>query len=302
MLLVALLAVSVVQAQTATPTACSDRPAVAAGESRHTLVSHNQRREYLRYVPQSYDPTQPTPLVIVLHGIISDGEQIRDFTGWNDYADEHNLIVVYPESVFALDLFVFFPQPEDTQDAVDDVRFVDNLLTPLRHDLCIDNQRIYVSGFSAGGAMALLLACRLPEDIAAIGVMAASYIAPLDDPTWCAPDVPVPLIAFQGRADPIVPYDGGEAFGYTLIGFETWTAGWAARNGCAAAPETLDTVEAVEGRRYTDCAADVVTYSIDDAGHAWAGGEPPPGTRRVTALNATELMWAFFSEHPKVAS
>jgi polyhydroxybutyrate depolymerase len=284
------------QAQTSTPIVC-DRPTVEGGESRHSLVSRNQAREYLRYVPESYDPTQPTALIIVLHGIISDAEQIRDFTHWNDYADEHNFIVVYPESIYPADFFVFFPLSEDTQDPVDDVAFIRDLLIPLRHDLCIDTQRIYVSGFSAGGAMALLLACRLPETIAAVGVMSAPYIEEFDDPTWCAPDVPVPTIAFQGIDDDVVAYEGGEALGYTLLSFETWTAHWATRNGCDATSEVLETVETVHGAQYVDCDADFITYTIDGGGHAWAGGEPPAGVEAITDISASEFMWEFFEQH-----
>jgi poly(3-hydroxybutyrate) depolymerase len=33
-----------------------------------TIVSSGQRREYLLYVPRSYDRAKPTPLVISMHG------------------------------------------------------------------------------------------------------------------------------------------------------------------------------------------------------------------------------------------
>jgi polyhydroxybutyrate depolymerase len=286
-------------AQTPTPTEC-DRPAVEAGESEHSLVSRNQERSYTRYVPESYDPTQPTALVIALHGMFGSSEQMRDFTSWNDTADDHNFIVVYPQALYQPDLFVFFPLRENDENAVDDVQFIRDLLIPLRHDFCIDSQRIYVNGFSAGGAMSLLLACRIPEVIAAIGVMAPPYFEDFDDPTWCAPDVPsVPTIALQGMADTVVTYEGSRSFGNMLVGFETWTAAWAARNGCDETPEIIETVETVHGARYVNCDADLVTYAIEDGGHAWAGGEPPPGIEPITDISATELMWEFFEQHPK---
>lgn len=33
-----------------------------------SIVSAGEMREYLLYVPKSYDPTRPTPLVISMHG------------------------------------------------------------------------------------------------------------------------------------------------------------------------------------------------------------------------------------------
>src|SRR5438105_11346690 len=36
--------------------------------AKQTIVSLGRERDYLLYVPKSYDPSKPTPLVISLHG------------------------------------------------------------------------------------------------------------------------------------------------------------------------------------------------------------------------------------------
>jgi polyhydroxybutyrate depolymerase len=45
----------------------------------------------------------------------------------------------------------------------------------------------------------------------------------------------------------------------------------------------------------------VELYQLKDNGHAWPGGKA--GSRRgdtpSVALDATEVMWAFFKAHPK---
>ena len=61
-----------------------------------TIVSSGEKREYLLYVPRSYDAVKPTPLVISLHGAATWPAQQMNTSWWNRLADEHGFIVVYP--------------------------------------------------------------------------------------------------------------------------------------------------------------------------------------------------------------
>jgi len=59
----------------------------------------------------------------------------------------------------------------------------------------------------------------------------------------------------------------------------------------------------VTRRAYTNCADDaaVVLYTIQGGGHTWPGGTPLPKWfvgRTTRSIDATGLMWSFFSEHP----
>jgi poly(3-hydroxybutyrate) depolymerase len=62
-----------------------------------TLVSSGEKREYLLYVPKSYDRAKPTPLIIVLHTSMSSDSSAMAISQWNSVADENGFIVVYPE-------------------------------------------------------------------------------------------------------------------------------------------------------------------------------------------------------------
>src|SRR2546427_9097692 len=61
-----------------------------------TIVSSGQKREYLLYLPKSYDPTKPTSLVISMHGAGGWPAQQMNLSHWNRLADENGFIVVYP--------------------------------------------------------------------------------------------------------------------------------------------------------------------------------------------------------------
>src|SRR5215472_5055508 len=54
-----------------------------------TIISSGQKREYLLYVPKSYDRTKPTPLVISLHGAMTWPSSLMAVSQWNLVADEN---------------------------------------------------------------------------------------------------------------------------------------------------------------------------------------------------------------------
>ncbi len=59
-------------------------------------MSSGQEREYILYVPKSYDPAKPAPLVISMHGGSVWPAVQRDMSRWNTVADNHGVIVAYP--------------------------------------------------------------------------------------------------------------------------------------------------------------------------------------------------------------
>ena len=165
-----------------------------------SIVSSGQKREYLLYVPDNYDRTRPTPLVISMHGAGGWPAQQMALSGWNRLADEHGFIVVYPSGrgvprVWHLGL-------------MQDVRFISELIDSLEAAYNIDSTRIYADGLSNGGGMAFVLSCTLSDRIAAVGMVAAAQSLPW---SWCTDRRPVPMIAFHGTADPIAPYSGGRS-------------------------------------------------------------------------------------------
>jgi polyhydroxybutyrate depolymerase len=260
------------------------------------LVSSGETRRYLLHVPDRLDPSRSAPLVISLHGAwLYPGMQKR-LTGWNTLADEHGFIVAYPRATGFPRTWAL--QPGARLDA--EVRFFSDLLDEMVSRFNVDPNRIYVSGFSNGAAMAFMLSCTLPHRIAAFG-MVATAIVPWD---WCIERRPVSMLAFHGTADAFVPYAGGENFLTTgpLIGMEAWFAQWGRRNGCDL--ESIDTAlaEDVRLREFVNCAGGVATrlYTLHGAGHIWPGGRKLPefGTGRHTnSINATREMWSLFQQH-----
>src|SRR5205807_23868 len=63
------------------------------------MISSGEQREYLLYVPRSYDRTKPTPLVITMHGAGVSPKQQMNISEWNRVADSQGFIVVYPSGL-----------------------------------------------------------------------------------------------------------------------------------------------------------------------------------------------------------
>jgi polyhydroxybutyrate depolymerase len=264
------------------------------------LVSSGEEREYLLYLPESYDPATPTPLVLSLHGGAGWPALQRDLSGWNRLADRHGFIVAYPAGVERSGTRawrVVRPGPGTDKD----VRFLADLLDEIGSTYAIDRERTYVNGLSNGGGMTFVLSCALADRIAAVGTVAAAHMLPFDS---CEVDRPMPLINFHGTEDRIVPYGGGETWVAPVVfpDVEQWTAAWARRNRCAPDPVATRVAADVDRMDYRGCADDteVVLYTIHGGGHTWPGGEPLPewflGPTSY-GVDATALMWEFFSRH-----
>ncbi|MBA4375394.1 MAG: hypothetical protein C0401_04370 [Anaerolinea sp.] len=273
-----------------------------ADKTTSTLISSGEIRSYLLYVPDSYDPNTPTPLVISIHGFAEWPAHQAQISHWNDLADENGFIVVYPSGTGFPKRWRTMGEAAAPGDSMIEVQFFSDLVDHLEQTYNIDPARIYANGLSNGGGMSYLLACKLADRIAAIGSVAGAYVFPLDQ---CKPSRPVPLIAFHGTSDPVVPFAGGPSrtFDVPFPVVTDWIKLWAERNQCAASPLVLPVDEEVNGFRFVNCIqnAEVVFYIIVGGGHAWPGGEPIPAwIAGYTSqhIDATRVIWEFFKQHP----
>jgi polyhydroxybutyrate depolymerase len=269
-----------------------------ANRSNRTMVVAGKEREYLLYVPPSYDPAKPAPLVISLHGAGLWGAAQREISQWNRVADRAGFLVVYPSGA-GPGMRVWHAD----SGATSDVRFIATLIDTLEAQYTIDSARIYANGLSNGGGMSFVLSCTLSDRIAAVGLVGAALTVPWQ---WCADRHPVPAIWFHGTADRAAPYRGGTSWVAPTGRFPSiprFVANWARRNLCGDTPVDTAVAPDITRSTYTRCADDaaVVLYTIRGGGHTWPGGGPLPQawvgpTNRE--IDASSLMWDFFSAHP----
>jgi polyhydroxybutyrate depolymerase len=271
--------------------------------SNGEVLTGGQKRAYLLHVPKTIPGDRPMPLVICLHGFAEWPAHVMRLSHWNQLADEFGFLVVYPRgSGFPFRWRcsgMFGKQEEQPQD----VQFISDLIDQLKKEYKIDEGRIYANGLSNGGGMSFLLAGRLSERIAAFGGVAGAYVLPW---TEYQPKRPVPAIIFHGTADPLVPFhprSSGRLRGFPDI--PLWVKTLAEHNGCQTNALPLPENGSVSGVRYQGNKnnADVVFYTVTGGGHTWPGGKPMPTAivgKTTPDVDATRLMWSFFTEHPLV--
>ena len=118
----------------------------------------------------------------------------------------------------------------------------------------------------------------------------------------CAPERPVAVLTFHGDADFVNPYlgNGDLRWGYPVsVAVQTW----ARIDGCRVGPELQQVTEHVVQLRYRHCRAgtDVVMYKVLGGGHTWPGTSVDLSPLGVTTqeIDASELIWQFFEDHPR---
>ncbi len=273
-----------------------------AGEISGRIDSGGETRTYILHVPPSYDPSAPVPLVISLHGFAEWPAHQMEISRWNDLADRFGFLVVYPAGTGFPPRWRIRGSETGSTVPMIDAEFISNLIDTLAGKYTIDPTRVYANGLSNGGGMSDMLACTLSDRIAAVGGVSGAYLYPREQ---CHPRRPVPVIAFHGTADPIVPYAGGGSVSFhePFPPVTVWAADWAARNGCGDAPAELPPTGEVTGIRYGECrdGAEVILYTIHGGGHAWPGNRPLPEWlvgRTTQDIDATAVIWEFFLRHP----
>jgi polyhydroxybutyrate depolymerase len=260
------------------------------------LVSSGERREYLLHVPPGLDRARPVPLVISLHGAGGWPAQQMEISRWNRLADEQGFLVVYPSGAGGRGPRVWHLEPGPGLPK--DVRFIADLIDTIAAAYPIDRERVYANGLSNGGGLSFALSCSLADRIAAVGLVAPALTMP-----WsaCADPRPVPVIAFHGTADAMVPYSGGSSWvaPAPFPDIPRFVAEWARRNRCAAAPVEAAVAADVTRIAYPGCAVEL--YRVEGGGHTWPGGEPLPewfAGPTSDGVDATRVMWDFFRDHP----
>lgn len=263
------------------------------------IISGGEKRKYLLHVPKTYDASKPVPLVIAIHGFAEYPAHIKDYSRWNKLADEHGFLVVYPSGRM-------IPKRWNASGTgsspLSDAQFISDLIEHLEQKYNIDRNRIFASGLSNGGGMVYMLACTLPERIAAVGGVAGAYLYNADA---CKPSRQVPMIIFHGTEDPVVPYHGGPSVSFQIPfpDVPEWVNHLAEKNGCQQPPTEFAVNGEVSGIRYDNCKqnADVEFYTIHGGGHSWPGGKVIPKFlvgHTSKAIDATKVMWEFFERHP----
>lgn len=284
-------------------------PLAAHGQPQ-TLKHAGLERTYVVRAPRDATRTSvPLPVVVVLHGGGGNAANAEQMTGFTRLVEREQFIVVYPNGTGRLrDRLLTWNAGHCCGSAmterVDDVGFLGAMLDALIARYPVDSRRIYVTGMSNGAMMSHRAGRELSRRVAAIAPVVGAVFG--DEPPASSP---VSAIIFNGLKDTSVPPQGGHSEG---AGRRVWDgtptrpnldqgAYWAHVNGCGSAPTLTERGQVLHWTYRCPTGRAVELYQLKDNGHAWPGGRPGSrrGDRPSTAVDATEVMWAFFKAHPR---
>jgi polyhydroxybutyrate depolymerase len=184
------------------------------------------------YVPASYDPSVPTPLVVLLHGYGSEPARADDIFQLTSRLDEYGFLLALPRGTEDPGGHIFWNATAACCNImgtnVDDSGYLRALIEELEVVFSVDDRRIYVAGTSNGGFMSYRMANDHADKVAAIvSLGGASYTAS----EGFVPTGPVHVLEIHGTDDFVVAYNGGVLVA-PYPSSVTSVERWATSNGC----------------------------------------------------------------------
>jgi polyhydroxybutyrate depolymerase len=216
-------------------------------------------REYVLTLPDGYDRSRPYRLILAFHGHMYTAESVAEagppasgpYYGIESEANNSTIFVA--------------PQATDDGWSASDLDFVNAMVTQFEAQLCVDEGRVFATGFSMGAIMTITIGCGEGDVFRAIAAMSGEISGS------CSASHPIAYWASHGMSDPTIAIADGEAARDKFVSIDhcgsTTTA--ADANGCVD---------------YQGCTAgDPVVWCPFDGVH-----EPPPF--------AGTAIWSFLSQ------
>ncbi len=275
-------AVSADQTTQATTPGCGKAPTLRNGKL--TIQSGGKSRSFILSIPDNYDNTKQYRLVFGFHWYGGTAEQVAGGGSDGDVYAHYGLRRLANNTTI-------FVAPQGLNNGWanpggEDVRFVDDMISRIGGDLCVDTTQVFALGFSYGAGMSVALACARPAVFRAIVSIAGGEIS------GCAGGTtPVAFMGIHGLGDNIA---GGRAL----------RDKWVRTNGCTPqnAPEPTRGSNTHITTYYSGCKAGYpVVWAPFDGGHQQGPVDGCAGCESGARSWVKSEVWKFFTgETPPV--
>ncbi len=214
--------------------------AAPKGAQNLTIQVDGKARTYLLFVPNGYDANKSIPLIFAWHSSGATGAESRKYYNLEPTTGD-GAIIVYPNGLNG---------GWDLAANGVDMKFFDALLESISKDYCVDQKRVFSTGYSFGGMMSHSLACSRGSKLRGFAPMAGALFGGANS---CA--TPVPAWIAHATNDNVVSYASGQAAKDI----------WLKTNGCGTTttPTTPSPCVAYE------CSKAPVQWCVHNDGHVW---------------------------------
>jgi len=275
-----------------------------AGSYQETMTYKGIQRTFTVHLPSNYNPDNPTPMIVLMHGHGADGKTIFDAFGGQTAVDNFGAIVVTPNAIkwdgnqniaawqTNNGLAIPFADP-------DDAGFLDQMIKTTEKQVNVDKSLVGMWGFSNGGMMSLNFATsKYSKDISSFEVVSTGA-----DEQELNGNNPMQIsgLLIHGTNDAVIPINGFQGIEAILadsisdispnLGVPNFLSAnetakrLAAKDGITGTgvsiPSSNPNLQKVE---YTNGTQTIEADTVTGGTHDWYG---------------TQEMWDFFHSHPQ---
>ena len=225
--------------------------------------------DYHLLAPEGWDGETALPALVFFHGHRSSGASVFRSAGLKRTFGGAGYLIIAPNGAKrpGTDIRAWPSRPNVGRD---DVAFTLAVVEDAAERLPVARDQVYVSGFSAGGSMAWMMACYAGERFAGFASVAGALRRPNPDPI--CPGGPVRILQIHGFADAQVPLEGrgignwhqGDVFESLSLARRT--------NTCRSNPDSITIAEPFSCRTWSSCTAGGLKMCLHDGGHGLPQG------------------------------
>ncbi len=276
----------------------NDEQTMPSGLFYQSTNFDNIDRDYILYIPSSYEENSSFPIVFNLHGgDMTARQQMENVSDMRSLADTENFILVYPQSTIddnGVPIWNLGGENSKATD-IDDVGYISHLIDEISNFYSTDLDRIYVTGFSNGGYLSFEIACKLSNRIAAFASVAGHMF--IDTFNNCSPSHPTPFISINGTED---NYQG---IGFYYLSVENSNNYWINFNNNDATPiiiniEDINSADGSTVEYYSwkngNNGVEVDHYKVIGGGHSYPKINFD-SSQENGDIDSDQLIWEFFS-------
>jgi poly(hydroxyalkanoate) depolymerase family esterase len=294
-----------------------------------TVNANEDGYTYDYYVPGSYSSKTVVPLFVVLHGGTQTAEDMANMTQMNALADEYNFIVLYPEqSTFAnaYRYWNWFMAANQIRES-GEPKVIAEMILSIKQDYQIDDEKVFIAGFSAGACMALTMGILYPDLIKGVALASGLGYATASDGgnayqamNGTLPDFkntaemaldnmpveyrhPVKVLVFHGDADTRVDVVNAQYIIDQISYLNDLIDDGVENESFDHHPDSVleatnDHEVAYSVATYLDASGAIILqkYIVSGMAHRWAGGDSSNGFSDSLAPDMSLILYQFMME------
>ncbi|MDB9927747.1 prolyl oligopeptidase family serine peptidase [Flavobacteriaceae bacterium] len=256
--------------------------------SAQSIVHNGVNREYVLYIPNSYDGTSSVPLMLNFHGFGGSASDYMQEADMRSLAEVDTFILVYPQGS-CLDGSSHWnacPLGGDNKSDADDFGFVEAIINEISSQYNVDMERIYAAGYSNGGMMAYGLANYKSNLVAAVASVSGVMLECKGSTSH-----PMPVVHLHGTSDGVLPYNGSSDWNSAQSTLDYWIN---FNNTITTPTVSIDNSGGMSIEHYVydqgDSSVSVEHYKFIGGDHVWFSAT-------YQDQNTSELVWNFVSRY-----